>query len=81
MHIKLTLLLFVLISIEISAQKIHFTKKNKTHFFLKKGDWVIPFYEKDSVFEQINWKSICKERKKSINHCFIKSILFLPIIF
>ena len=70
MHIKLTLLLFVLFSIEISAQKIHFTKKNKTHFFLKKGDWVIPFYEKDSVFEQINWKSICKEREKKYKPLF-----------
>jgi hypothetical protein len=70
MHLKLTLILLVLFSIEISAQKIHFTKKNKSYSVLKKGEWVIPFYEKDSLFEQINWKSICKEREKKFKSLF-----------
>ena len=55
------LLFFCLISNITIAQKMYL-KKGNTTCILKQGDVVIPFFKKDSVYNQINWKSICKER-------------------
>lgn len=86
MLLRLSILLFlcVVLTRSIYAQKI-VLKNGKMSAVLKRGDLVIPFFKKDSIYDDVNWKSICKKKNvfkplfyqiDSINPTYFKAIKY-----